>query len=95
MSNDKKKVLVACGAGIATSTVVTNRVERILKENGINAEVEQIKISEAKGKQKGADLLVSTTILPTTYDIPSIIAISYISGINQEATDKKIIDALK
>ena len=41
------KILVACGAGIATSTVVTDRVERLVKENNVDAEVKQIKISEA------------------------------------------------
>ena len=65
----KKRILVACGAGIATSTVVFNHIESLLKENGIEAELEQIKIAEAKSKQENADLLISTTILPTTYDI--------------------------
>lgn len=63
------KILVACGAGIATSTVVTDRVERLVKENNVDAEVKQIKISEAASMQDGADLIVSTTILPTTYKI--------------------------
>ncbi|KAA9242062.1 MULTISPECIES: PTS sugar transporter subunit IIB [Aerococcus] len=91
----KKKVLVACGAGIATSTVVTTRVENLLKENNIAADVEQIKISEAKGKQEGADLLVSTTALPTKYEIPSIVATGYISGIGKDKIDQQILDVLK
>ncbi|PBH36165.1 PTS galactitol transporter subunit IIB [Clostridioides difficile] len=66
-----KKILVACGAGIATSTIVCDRVERLVKENNIQAEVEQCKIAECSTKQEGADLIVSTTILPTTYDIPN------------------------
>lgn len=91
----KKRILVACGAGIATSTVVFNHIENLLKENGIEAELEQIKIAEAKSKQENADLLISTTILPTTYDIPSIVATSYISGIGKAKTDEKVIEALK
>ena len=91
----KKRVLVACGAGIATSTVVCNRVENLLKENNVNAEVIQCKIAEVKARQQDADLIVSTTILPTTYDIPAIIATSYITGIGMDALDKKILDALK
>ena len=43
---DKKRVLVACGTGIATSTVVCKRVEDLLKNNGIEAEVIQCKIAE-------------------------------------------------
>lgn len=90
-----KKILVACGAGIATSTIVCDRVERLVKENNIQAEVEQCKIAEYSTKQEGADLIVSTTILPTTYDIPTIKATGYITGINTTALDKKILNALK
>lgn len=91
----KFKILVACGAGIATSTVVTDRVERLIKEHQIDAEVKQIKIAEAASLQSQADLIVSTTILPTTYKIPAIIATAYISGINEEALDEEILSYLK
>jgi len=90
----KKRILVACGTGIATSTVVGNRVKNLVKENGIEADVEQIKISEAKGKQGNADLIVSTTILPREYEIPTIIATGYITGVGKEELDQQIIDAL-
>lgn len=42
----RKRILVACGAGIATSTVVCDRVERLVKENNIDATVTQCKIAE-------------------------------------------------
>ena len=95
MNSSVKKVLVACGTGIATSTVVVERVKKLLADNGIKADVEQIKISEAKGKQDNADLIVSTTILPTTYEIPTVIATGYISGVNAEQIDQKIINILQ
>lgn len=90
----KKKILVACGAGIATSTVVCNKVENLIKDHGLDAEVVQCKIAEVARLQEGADLIVSTTILPTTYNIPAIIATSYITGINTKATDEKILAEL-
>ena len=47
---DKQKlILVACGTGIATSTVVCKKVEDLIKANGINARVIQCKISEVPG----------------------------------------------
>lgn len=95
MNSSVKKVLVACGTGIATSTVVVERVKKLLADSGIRADVEQIKISEAKGKQDNADLIVSTTILPTTYEIPTVIATGYISGVNAEQIDQKIINILQ
>ena len=90
----KKKTLVACGAGIATSTVVCGKVEQLVKDNNIDAEIIQCKIAEVASKQDEADLIVSTTILPTTYKIPAIIATSYITGINTKALDQKILDHL-
>ncbi len=42
----KKQVLVACGAGIATSTVVNNAIEEICRANGIQCDLVQIKITE-------------------------------------------------
>lgn len=90
-----KRILVACGAGIATSTVVCDRVERLVKENGIDAEVIQCKIAEVASKQDGADLIVSTTILPTTYRIPALKATAYITGIGAEKLDANILSYLK
>ncbi|MCL6124824.1 PTS sugar transporter subunit IIB [Neisseria meningitidis] len=89
------KNVVACGEGMATSTGVTDRVERWVKENNVDAEVKQIKISEAASMQDGADLIVSTTILPTTYKIPAIIATSYITGMGMEELDEEILAHLK
>ncbi|MZU15752.1 PTS galactitol transporter subunit IIB, partial [Bifidobacterium longum] len=43
----KLNVLVACGAGIATSTVVMKKVEDLFAENNIDANLIQIKIAEA------------------------------------------------
>jgi PTS system galactitol-specific IIB component len=91
----KYTILVACGAGIATSTVVCQKVETLVKENNINAEIIQCKIAEVKSRQQGADLIVSTTILPTTYVIPAIIATAYISGIGMDKLSQKILDHLK
>ncbi len=90
-----KRILVACGAGIATSTVVCDRVEKLVKDNGIDAEVIQCKIAEVASKQDNADLIVSTTILPTTYKIPALKATAYITGIGMPKLDEQILSYLR
>ena len=77
---DKKRVLVACGTGIATSTVVCKRVEDLLKNNGI---------------EEQADLLVTTTIPSREYKIPVVKAVSYLTGMQTEKTDQEILSALQ
>lgn len=90
-----KRVLIACGAGIATSTIVVSKVEELVKKHNLDVDIKQIKIAEAAGLQNEADLIVSTTILPTTYSIPSIIATNYIMGIGEEELDEEILNHLR
>ncbi|NRT78255.1 PTS sugar transporter subunit IIB [Clostridium beijerinckii] len=91
----KKRILVACGAGIATSTVVCDRVERLVKENNIDATVTQCKIAEVGSLEYHADLIISTTILPREFKIPAIKATAYISGIGTDKLDEKILSYLR
>ena len=91
----KIKVLVACGAGIATSTVVMKKVEDLFARNNIPVDICQIKIAEAAGLQNQADLLISTTMLPAAYSIPAIQAMAYLTGIGVDKVEAKILDAVK
>jgi galactitol PTS system EIIB component len=96
MSNKKEKiVLVACGTGIATSTVVYERVQKLIKDNNLNARVIQCKISEVSGYEDQADLLVTTTITPKQYKMPVVKAMNYLTNINTKKIDDSIISILK
>lgn len=94
MKNDVK-VLVACGAGIATSTVVMQKLEDLFKENDIKVQLIQIKIAEAASRQGDADMLVSTSLLPTEYKIPSIVAMGYLTGVGKDKLDARIIETAR
>lgn len=61
--------------------MVCDRVERLVKENNIDATVTQCKIAEVGSLEDHADLIISTTILPREFKIPAIKATAYISGI--------------
>ena len=91
----KIKVLVECGASIATSTVVIKKVEDLFARNNIPLDIRQIKIAEAAGLQNQADLLISTTMLPAAYSIPAIQAMAYLTGIGVDKVEAKILDAVK
>lgn len=91
----KIRVLVACGAGIATSTVVMKKVEELFAKNNLPVEITQIKIAEAAAKQDGADMLISTTMLPTEYKIPAIKAMAFLTGIGTEKVENEIIEVAK
>ncbi|TCS81313.1 PTS sugar transporter subunit IIB [Pectinatus cerevisiiphilus] len=91
----EKLVLVACGTGIATSTVVCKKVEELLDKNHVKAKVIQCKIAEVGSYEDQATVLVTTTIPPREYKIPVVKALNYLTNMNTEKTDKEILDALK
>jgi PTS system galactitol-specific IIB component len=90
----KKKILVACGTGIATSTVVTIKIQEALKKNNIDADVVQCKVAEIPSKIDGADLIVTTTVYENS-KIPVIRGLSFLTGIGMEKDLQKIIDTLR
>ncbi|MFD2627777.1 PTS sugar transporter subunit IIB [Oceanobacillus kapialis] len=91
----KKQVLVACGAGIATSTVVNNAIEEMAKENNLKVDLVQIKIAEVGSYVDTADLLVTTAMTKKEYPFPVINARNFLTGIGVEDTKKQILEELK
>ncbi|GGN59043.1 MULTISPECIES: PTS sugar transporter subunit IIB [Oceanobacillus] len=91
----KKQVLVACGAGIATSTVVNSAIEEMAKNNNIDVDLVQIKIAEVPSYEETADLLVTTAMTKKEYRFPVINAQSFLTGVGIEDTKKRILKELK
>lgn len=73
------KILVSCGSGIATSTVIANRVKKLCEDNEIDVSIKQVKIVEVEKLAPDYDLIVSSTRVPNTVKTPSIFAISYLT----------------
>lgn len=89
-----KKVLVACGGAVATSTVAAEHIRELLRDNGIKADVQQCRISELGARAKEVDLIVTTAKVSRDYGTPVVHGIAFISGIGAEKTDQKILDIL-
>lgn len=93
--NEKKRVVVACGTGIATSTVVADKIHEKCKEEGIQIDIVQCKVTEIGNYISDADLIVSTTIVSQKTDVPVVNGLPFITGIGVESALEKIIDILK
>lgn len=61
----KKKILVCCGTGIATSVQVANKLQRMLKERDIEATMKECKTGELLEHAESfePDAIVSTTVV--------------------------------
>lgn len=93
--NAPKTILVSCGTGIATSTVVAKGIEEYLKERGIRVRTRQCKATEVPSLAADVDLIVTTTPLPKDLGTPVIHGLAFLTGIGKEAVLKQIEEALK
>lgn len=91
----KKRVLVACGTGIATSTIVNDAIESLCREYNIDAEILQIKVADIPAYQDSAHLLITTTIIKNSYPFPVINARSFLTGVGTEETKHEILTELQ
>lgn len=92
---DKKEIIIACGAGVATSTLVHKRVSDLLEKNKIKYNITQCTYTEVEGFAKRADLIIaSSRIAKEIGGVPVFVAVPYISGIGIEEFETKIIDYL-
>ncbi len=89
-----KTIIVACGAGIATSTLICDRVKQLLENRGIAAQIIQCTVADIAGHAGRADLIVTSMKLENKYEKPLVTAISFLTGIGREQTEQEILGHL-
>lgn len=90
-----KRILVACGTAIATSTVVAKGIEEAMAERGIKVVTRQCKAAEVKSLANDADLIVTTTPVPKDLGVPVIQTLAFLTGIGKEEVLDQIEEAIK
>ena len=90
----KKKVIVACGGAVATSTVAANKVVELCKKNNVDVEICQVRISEIESNLP-ADLIVTTSKVKRDFGVPLLTGMPFISGVGVEKTEAKILKILR
>lgn len=90
-----KKVIVACGGAVATSTVAANAIKDLCKENGIQVEILQIRMTEIAGQCDGVDLIVTTARLKKDFGVPYVNGMAFLTGINRESIEEQILEYLR
>ena len=90
-----KRVLIICGSGIATSTVVAIKVREHLEQVGIPAIVEQGKVMDLVRGDVDADLIVATTDIPDRVTVPVVRALPLITGFGEDAVFEEVDSYLK
>lgn len=88
-----KKILLACGSGICTSTAVRQKVEQMLNDKGFAGqfEITQCKVSEAPSKSANFDFLIATTMAPAGLNCPYVNGVPYLTGVGVAASEAEIL----
>lgn len=90
-----KRIIVACGSGVATSQTVASKVNRLLKDNKIDAQVEAVDLKSVDRYIQDSVAYISITKVDKEYPVPVINGIAFLTGIGQKDEFKKLIEACK
>ncbi len=91
----QKRILIACGTAIATSTIVGKEIKEALEKRGIPVMIIECKASEVPALAQDADLIITTTPIAADHSKPIIQTLAFITGIGKEAVIDQIIDELE
>jgi galactitol PTS system EIIB component len=92
-----KKILLACGTGICTSTAVNAKLQRILDEKGLKGQyqITQCKIAEVPMKSADFDLCIATTQVSGEIKCPFIMGIAFLTGMGLDPIIEKVLAILE
>lgn len=93
----KKRILVACGTGIATSVAVANKIKNIFEEKGYGNRVEfgTCAVAELHAKAPKYDLVVTTAHNSKELPVKVIMGVAFLIGRGTEPVLKEIVEYLE
>lgn len=92
----KRKVIVACGGAVATSTMAAEEIKELCEENNITIEIVQCRVNEIETYMDGVDLICTTARVDRKFgEIPVVHGMPFISGVGIDELREKILTALR
>ena len=92
----RKKVKIICSSpsGLAECSYISTEIKRILKEENIDSEILECKVSDIDLYCMDYDLIVSTKQLPPKIDKPKISGIPFLTGNKMDEARKELLELL-
>lgn len=91
-----KKIVVACGSGIATSTTVASAIRELCAEERIPVRIESIDLKNLENEIQGADIyvgIINAAEIDKTgvkYGVETINGIPFLTGVGVEEEFEKL-----
>ncbi|SET50777.1 PTS galactitol transporter subunit IIB [Thorsellia anophelis] len=91
-----KKIIVACGGAVATSTMAAEEIKDLCNENEIKVEIIQCRVSEINTYLTDEVVLICTTArIDREYgETPIVHGMPFISGVGIDELKAKILNIL-
>lgn len=93
--NMAARVVVACGAGVATSHAVANKLRKLLGERGVEADIRAVSMSDLREALAGADAYVAVVKPKETFDVPTFNGVAFVTGMGEDEELDRLITTLK
>lgn len=95
MAKSEVKVMVACGSGVATSTIAQEKVKKIAQEAGVQVKILKGTIAEVPTKQADVDLVLTTANYRKPLEKPYMSVFGLVSGVGADKVRKELAALLK
>ena len=95
--NRKIKVASVCGSGTVSSSMVSQKITEILKNNGYKVEAVEVNpqgLDFIVGSG-GIDMICHTCPIKKDYGIPKINSTGFLTGINESKIEEEILKVAK
>ncbi|MDD3186286.1 MAG: PTS sugar transporter subunit IIB [Anaerostipes sp.] len=92
-----KRILIACGSGVATSTVANQKISSYLDENGYEGQykIDQCQVSEVVEKSGDYDFCVATTVVSGEPKCPVLPGLPILTGMGLDKLFADISEEMK
>ncbi|NBI42441.1 PTS galactitol transporter subunit IIB [[Haemophilus] felis] len=92
----KKKIIVACGGAVATSTLAAEEIRELCEEHHIPLELVQCRVNEIDTYLDDADLICTTSKVTRDFGgIPLVHGMPFVSGVGIDELKEKILTILR
>lgn len=91
----KVNIIVACGSGVATSTLAADEVKDLCKDNNIQYTLNKCSMTELPTMSQNADIVLTTNNFKGELDVPVMSIMGFVTGINEEKLKANLLEKLK
>lgn len=88
-------IFIACGSGVATSTIAGDAVEEIARQEHIRVHIVKGTFAGIPLAQKSSDLILSTARYTRPLEKPFLCVTGLVSGIHEEETREQVRTMLR